>query len=108
MSKPYFNLYETICHPLNLWAAYKNAARGKRRVQILKVCETFRIFYRGRRSACCGAARGAASRTSPARRVASGSFLSSPATSWVSAAPSRFLDSDPAAGGSKILQQTGV
>ena len=30
MGKCYFNLYEKICHPLNLWAAYKNAARGKR------------------------------------------------------------------------------
>lgn len=30
MTKRYFDLYETVCHPLNLWAAYKNAARGKR------------------------------------------------------------------------------
>lgn len=30
MTKQYFNLYKTIYHPLNLWAAYKQAARGKR------------------------------------------------------------------------------
>ena len=30
MGKRYFDLYENICHPLNLWAAYKQAARGKR------------------------------------------------------------------------------
>jgi len=30
MGKKYFQLYETICHPLNIWAAYRNAARGKR------------------------------------------------------------------------------
>ena len=30
MGKRFFDLYENICHPLNLWAAYKNAARGKR------------------------------------------------------------------------------
>jgi len=30
MSKTYYNLYDKICHPLNLWWAYKAAARGKR------------------------------------------------------------------------------
>lgn len=30
MAKRYFGLYETLYHPLNLWAAYKQAARGKR------------------------------------------------------------------------------
>jgi hypothetical protein len=30
MGKKYFNLYDKICHPLNLWAACKAAARGKR------------------------------------------------------------------------------
>jgi len=30
MGRRYFNLYEDICHPLNLWSAYKSAARGKR------------------------------------------------------------------------------
>lgn len=30
MSKRYFFLYDKLIHPLNLWAAYKNAARGKR------------------------------------------------------------------------------
>ena len=30
MGKSYSNLYDKICHPLNLWKAYKNAARGKR------------------------------------------------------------------------------
>ena len=30
MSKNYNNLYDQIYHPLNLWRAYKNAARGKR------------------------------------------------------------------------------
>lgn len=30
MTKQYFNLYENLYHPLNLWAAYKQAARGKR------------------------------------------------------------------------------
>jgi hypothetical protein len=28
--KKYFDLYDKICHPLNLWAAYKAAAHGKR------------------------------------------------------------------------------
>lgn len=30
MGKQYFNLYKNIHHPLNLWAAYKLAAKGKR------------------------------------------------------------------------------
>ncbi len=30
MGKRYYGLYDKICHPLNIWAAYKNAARGKR------------------------------------------------------------------------------
>lgn len=30
MSKIFYNLYDKICHPLNLWWAYKDAARGKR------------------------------------------------------------------------------
>ena len=30
MAKTYKNFYEKIHNPLNLWAAYKNAARGKR------------------------------------------------------------------------------
>jgi len=30
MGKRYFRLYDKVCHPLNLWAAYKDAARGKR------------------------------------------------------------------------------
>lgn len=30
MGRKYYNLYEKICSPLNLWWAYKNAARGKR------------------------------------------------------------------------------
>jgi retron-type reverse transcriptase len=30
MGKRYFFLYEEVIHPLNIWAAYKNAARGKR------------------------------------------------------------------------------
>lgn len=30
MAKHYSNLYAAICRPLNIWAAYKNAARGKR------------------------------------------------------------------------------
>jgi len=30
MGKRYYRLYDKICHPLNLWAAYKQAARGKR------------------------------------------------------------------------------
>jgi hypothetical protein len=30
MGKTFYNLYDKICHPLNLWWAYKDAARGKR------------------------------------------------------------------------------
>ena len=30
MAKTYKNLYPKIWHPLNLWAAYRAAARGKR------------------------------------------------------------------------------
>jgi len=30
MGKVYYNLYSHVWHPLNLWAAYKKAARGKR------------------------------------------------------------------------------
>ncbi len=30
MSKIFYNLYDKICHPLNLWWAHKDAARGKR------------------------------------------------------------------------------
>ncbi|HEY9153366.1 MAG TPA: reverse transcriptase domain-containing protein [Anaerolineales bacterium] len=30
MSKIFYNLYDKICNPLNLWWAYKDAARGKR------------------------------------------------------------------------------
>ena len=30
MGKRYFNLYQNIYSPLNLWFAYKQAARGKR------------------------------------------------------------------------------
>lgn len=30
MGRKYYNLYEKICNPINLWWAYKNAARGKR------------------------------------------------------------------------------
>jgi RNA-directed DNA polymerase len=30
MGKLYFDLYDQIIHPLNIWSAYKNAARGKR------------------------------------------------------------------------------
>ena len=30
MAKRYHNLYDQIWHPLNLWTAYKNAARSKR------------------------------------------------------------------------------
>ena len=30
MSKTFYNLYDKICHQLNLWWAYKDAARGKR------------------------------------------------------------------------------
>jgi RNA-directed DNA polymerase len=30
MSKAFYNLYDKICHPLNLWWAYKAATRGKR------------------------------------------------------------------------------
>ena len=30
MSKTYFQLYDTICNPINLWWAYKGAAKGKR------------------------------------------------------------------------------
>lgn len=30
MSKTFYNFYDKICHPLNLWWAYKDAARGKR------------------------------------------------------------------------------
>ena len=30
MAKRYYNLYDQIWYPLNLWAAYKNADRGKR------------------------------------------------------------------------------
>ena len=30
MGKTYKNLYEQVINPLNLWAAYKQAARGKR------------------------------------------------------------------------------
>ncbi len=30
MAKRYFFLYNKVIHPLNIWAAYKNAARGKR------------------------------------------------------------------------------
>ncbi|MCI0554981.1 MAG: RNA-dependent DNA polymerase, partial [Anaerolineae bacterium] len=30
MGKRYLFLYDQIINPLNLWAAYKNAARGKR------------------------------------------------------------------------------
>ena len=30
MAKTYRNFYDKIYHPLNLWTAYKNAARGKR------------------------------------------------------------------------------
>lgn len=30
MSKTFYNLYDKICHPLNIWWAYKAAARGKR------------------------------------------------------------------------------
>jgi retron-type reverse transcriptase len=30
LGKRYFFLYDKVTHPLNIWAAYKNAARGKR------------------------------------------------------------------------------
>ncbi|MFZ5818763.1 MAG: hypothetical protein ACOYYJ_02590 [Chloroflexota bacterium] len=30
MAKRYFNLYQKISSPLNLWFAYKQAAKGKR------------------------------------------------------------------------------
>lgn len=30
MKRIYTDLYQNICHPLNLWTAYKKAARGKR------------------------------------------------------------------------------
>ena len=30
MGKKYFDLYDQVVHPLNLWAAYRSAARGKR------------------------------------------------------------------------------
>jgi hypothetical protein len=30
MSKSFYNLYDKICHPLNIWWAYKDAVRGKR------------------------------------------------------------------------------
>lgn len=30
MARRYFFLYDKVIHPLNIWAAYKNAARGKR------------------------------------------------------------------------------
>jgi len=30
MGKLYKNLYEQVNHPLNLWAAYRQAAKGKR------------------------------------------------------------------------------
>jgi hypothetical protein len=30
MGKTFYNLYDEICNPLNLWWAYKDAARGKR------------------------------------------------------------------------------
>jgi len=30
MGKVFHNLYEQVCYPLNIWWAYKAAARGKR------------------------------------------------------------------------------
>jgi len=30
MGRRYFFLYDKVTHPLNIWMAYKNAARGKR------------------------------------------------------------------------------
>lgn len=30
MSRKYYDLYRRICHPLNLWAAWQNASRGRR------------------------------------------------------------------------------
>lgn len=39
MAKRYYNLYDQIWHPLNLWAAYKNAARGKRSKSYVAVFE---------------------------------------------------------------------
>lgn len=30
MSKAFYFLYDKICNPINIWWAYKNAARGKR------------------------------------------------------------------------------
>ncbi len=30
MGKTYFSLYDTICNPINIWWAYKGAAKGKR------------------------------------------------------------------------------
>ena len=30
MDKVFHKLYEEVCHPLNIWWAYKAAARGKR------------------------------------------------------------------------------
>lgn len=30
MGKVFHNVYEQVCHPLNIWWAYKAAARGKR------------------------------------------------------------------------------
>ena len=30
MAKTYKHLYDNIYHPLNLWVAYKQAAKGKR------------------------------------------------------------------------------
>ncbi len=30
MGKIYCNLYDQVIHPLNIWSAYKIAARGKR------------------------------------------------------------------------------
>ena len=30
MGKIFYDLYDNICNPLNLWWAYKDAARGKR------------------------------------------------------------------------------
>ena len=47
MAKIYNNLYDQILHPLNLWRAYKNAARGKRYTPALRT-PIFRVTLRER------------------------------------------------------------
>ena len=43
MGKLFYHLYDKICHPLNLWRAYKAAAGGKRCTPAARVLTLFLV-----------------------------------------------------------------